>query len=296
MATTHWPGPQSWASAWAWVGTTLILAFLFSGQAVLQAASPHSHSFPAVANVSGTVSGSDGVPLVGVSIRVKGTTAGALSGEGGAFKVDVPDGATTLIFSYFGYETTEVEIGGRTTLEVILPAAETSLDEVVLVGYGTQKKSDLTGSVASIKGDAIRSVIAGNPTSALQGKMSGIQIENNGGEPGGAANVFVRGVSSLTNSFPLYVIDGTFADNMNFINPKDIERIEVLKDASAAAIYGSRAANGVVLVTTKRGEYNSEPQISVDVRGGVDLPSRQLDFLTGPEFVAYRQQREANDG
>ncbi|MFK7920990.1 MAG: SusC/RagA family TonB-linked outer membrane protein [Bacteroidia bacterium] len=248
-----------------------------------------------IVSVSGTVTGDEGQGLVGVSIRVKGTNTGALSGEGGNYKLNVPDGANTLTYSYFGYETMEVEVDGRTTIDVQLVASANSLDEVVVVGYGTQKKSDLTGSVVSIKGEDIRAIVAGNPTSALQGKMAGIQVENNGGEPGGAANVFVRGVSSLTNSFPLYVIDGTFADNMNFINPKDIDRIEVLKDASAAAIYGSRAANGVVIISTKRGK-TGPPTISVDLRAGMERSSRMLDFLDGPEFVAYRAQREINDG
>ncbi|MEO0900296.1 MAG: TonB-dependent receptor [Bacteroidota bacterium] len=246
--------------------------------------------------VSGTVTNDDGEPLVGVTVRVKGTAIGALSGDGGKYSINVPEGSTTLLFSYIGFKTAEIDVAGRSSIDVRLEVSDESLEEVVLVGYGTQKKSDLTGSVTSIKGDEIRSIIAGNPTSALQGKLSGIQIENNGGQPGGAANVFVRGVSSLTNSFPLYVIDGTFAENMNFLNPKDIERIEVLKDASAAAIYGSRAANGVVIISTKRGQTNSPPTVSLDMRVGLETPTRLLDFLDGPEFVAYRNQREANDG
>ncbi|MCI4667689.1 MAG: TonB-dependent receptor [Bacteroidia bacterium] len=247
------------------------------------------------AKVEGTVTDGDGQALVGVSIRIKDTQLGTISQDGGKFSLNVPEGKSVLIFSYYGFKTLEEDIAGRNVVNVSLESETTSLDEVVVVGYGTQKKSDLTGSVSSIKGDEIRSLIAGNPTSALQGKLAGIQIENNGGQPGGAANVFVRGVSSLTNSFPLYVIDGTFAENMNFLNPKDIERIEVLKDASAAAIYGSRAANGVVIITTKRGAYDSKPTVSLDMRIGVETPSRTLDFLDGPGFVAYRQQREEND-
>lgn len=199
------------------------------------------------------------------------------------------------MFSYTGYKAQEVDVTGQSVVDVTLQPDAEILDEVVVIGYGTVRKSDLTGSVASIGGDELIALVVGNPTSALQGKLSGVQVENNGGEPDGAANVFMRGISSLTNSFPLYVIDGTFADNMNFVNPKDIDRIEVLKDASAA-IYGSRAANGVVIISTKRGEEGSAPRVNFDLCTGVETPARLLEFLDGPEFVAYRQQRDVNDG
>ncbi len=248
------------------------------------------------AQVTGVVTDDTGEALIGVNILVKGTTTGTTSDLDGSYSLNLPADANTLVFSYTGFETTEVNVDGRSSVDVILGQDSELLEEVVVIGYGTVKKSDLTGSVASIGGSELTAVVAGNPTSALQGKVSGVQIENNGGEPGGASNVFVRGVSSLTNSFPLYVIDGTFADNMNYINPKDIDRIEVLKDASSAAIYGSRAANGVVIVSTKRGSSDGKPRISLDVRGGTESPARTLDFLNGQEFVAYRNQREANDG
>ncbi len=247
-------------------------------------------------SVRGTVSDEAGSPLVGVKILIKNTTRGTLTDENGQFVIEVPSPQSKLFFSYFGYEMEEVAVEGQQEITLQMVPDETSLGEVVVVGYGTQKKSNLTGSVVSIKGEEIQSIIAGNPTSALQGKLAGIQIENNGGQPGGAANVFVRGVSSLTNSFPLYVIDGTFTDNMNYLNPKDIDRIEVLKDASAAAIYGSRAANGVVIISTKRGQYNTPTTVNVDARVVGEVTARILDFLDGPDFVAYRQQREANDG
>lgn len=246
--------------------------------------------------VSGIVKDDTGEALIGVSILVKGTSTGTASDWDGSYTLKVPDGNNTLVFSYTGYKPMEVQIDGRTNIDVVMSVDAQVLDELVVIGYGTVKKSDLTGSVASLSGAELTSIASGNPTSTLQGKISGVQIENNGGEPGGAANVFVRGVSSLTNSFPLYVIDGTFADNMNYLNPKDIERMEVLKDASAAAIYGSRAANGVVIITTKRGKTNTAPQVNLDIRAGIESPDKYLDFLNGEEFVAYRNQREANDG
>jgi len=249
-----------------------------------------------VASVKGVVKDSDGIPLIGVNILVKGTSSGTVSDVDGSYSLNVPDGSNILVFSYTGYKTLEINVDGRTTIDIVMKSDAELLDEIVVIGYGTVRKSDLTGSVASLDGAELTSLAVGNPTSALQGKIAGVQIENNGGEPGGAANVFVRGVSSLTNSFPLYVIDGTFADNMNYLNPKDIDRIEVLKDASAAAIYGSRAANGVVIVSTKRGSENSTPTVRLDVRTGVESPDNTLDFLNGQEFIAYRNQREANDG
>ncbi len=246
--------------------------------------------------VSGVVKDASGETLIGVSILVKGTSTGTVTDIDGSYSLTVPDGSNTLVFSYTGYETVEINVDGRTNIDVILGEDSEILDEVVVIGYGTVKKSNLTGAVASIGGEELTSVVVGNPTSALQGKISGVQVENNGGAPGGDANVFIRGISSLTNSFPLYVIDGTFADNMNFVNPKDIDRIEVLKDASAAAIYGSRAANGVVIISTKRGNEGGAPKVSLDIRSGVESPDNMLEFLNGSEFVAYRQQRDANDG
>ncbi|MEO1261721.1 MAG: TonB-dependent receptor [Bacteroidota bacterium] len=247
-----------------------------------------------VASVSGVVTDADGLPLIGVNVVIKGTATGTVTDVDGSYSLDCPDGGT-LVFSYTGYKDVEIVPGTRTVVDVVMTSNTELLDEVVVIGYGVVKKSDLTGSVASLDGAELTALAVGNPTSALQGKLSGVQVENNGGEPGGAANVFVRGISSLTNSFPLYVIDGTFADNMNFLNPNDIDRIEVLKDASAAAIYGSRAANGVVIIQTKRGGKDA-PRVSLNIRGGVEMPSKMLDFLNGADFVDYRNQREANDG
>jgi len=245
--------------------------------------------------VTGNVSDADGEPLIGVNILVKGTSSGTVTDYDGNYELTVPGEETILIFSYTGYSTQEITVGSQRSIDVVLAGDAELLEEVVVIGYGVVRKSDLTGSVAKIGGEELTAIVAGNPTSALQGKLSGVQVENNGGEPGGATNVFVRGVSSLTNSYPLYVIDGTFADNMNFVNPKDIKSIEVLKDASAAAIYGSRAANGVVLVTTKRGSSDGTPSISLDIRNGIDAPARTLDFLDGDQFAQYRNQLEEND-
>ena len=246
--------------------------------------------------VSGTILDEDGQGVIGASIVVTGTTVGTITDIDGGFTLNVPEGSNQLTVSYIGYKTQTIDLNGQTVLSLILENDSELLDEVVVVGYGVQRKSDLVGSVASIDGSELTSLAVGNPTSALQGKMSGIQVENNGGAPGGASNVFIRGVSSLTNSYPLYVIDGTFAEDMSFLNPKDIESIEVLKDAASAAIYGSRAANGVVIVSTKRGSNNGKTNVTLDVRGGVESATKMLDLLDGPGFIDYRNQLEQNDG
>ncbi len=246
--------------------------------------------------LTGTVVDAGGLAIIGANISVPNTDVGTVSDVDGTFNLAIPAGSDEIQVSFLGYQTQRVSVNNMSNISIIMIEDTEVLDEVIVVGYGTQKKSDLVGSVASINGSDLKALVVGNPTSALQGKMAGIQIENNGGAPGGDANVFVRGVSSLTNSFPLYVIDGTFADNMNFLNPKDIESIEVLKDASSAAIYGSRAANGVVIITTKRGSDDGQTKVSLDIRGGVESPTKMLDLLNGQEFIQYRNQVEANDG
>jgi len=247
-------------------------------------------------SVSGVVTDETGEPLIGAAVQAKGSPTGTITDIDGSYTLSVPPGTTTLVYSYTGYAEQEVAINGRSKIDLAMLVDSEILDEVVVVGYGVVRKSDLTGSVASLDGADIRSVVTGNPTSSLQGKLPGVQVENNGGQPGGDANVFVRGVSSLTNSYPLYVVDGTVVENMNYLNPKDIESMEVLKDASSAAIYGSRAANGVVIITTKKGSSDGMPQLTLDVRGGSEAPSKMLDYLNGSEFVQYRRQLEANDG
>ncbi len=246
--------------------------------------------------VNGIVKDASGVEVIGASVLANGTTVGTITDLDGSFSLNVPSGVDAITISYLGYESQSIVLNGRSFIDVILASDNQLLDEVVVIGYGTQKRSDLIGSVASIDGSDLKALAVGNVTSALQGKLAGVQVENNGGAPGGDSNVFVRGVSSLTNSFPLYVIDGTFADNISALNPKDIESIEVLKDASSAAIYGSRAANGVVLVTTKRGSNDGRTTVSLDVRAGVESATRMLDLLDGQQFAQYRNQLELNDG
>ncbi|GAA4942466.1 TonB-dependent receptor [Algibacter agarivorans] len=245
--------------------------------------------------VSGTVTDGE-FPLPGVNIIVKNTSNGSTTDFDGNYSLNDVSSTDIIVFSYVGYKTQEVTIGNQTTINVVLVEDAASLDEVVIVGYGTSNKRELTGSVGTIKGDAIATTVAGNPTSALQGKLTGIQVENPGGKPGAKGNVFIRGVNSLSNADPLYIVDGLFVDDMSYVNPQDIENISVLKDAAAAAIYGSRAANGVVLIKTNHGRKNRDLEVTFNSRIGFDTPSKKLDFINGQQYTDYLNQRFANDG
>ncbi len=244
--------------------------------------------------VSGSVSDAAG-PLIGVTIIEKGTTNGVTTDFDGKYALTVSDGAV-LIYSFIGYVSQEIAVGARAVIDVTLLEDVQALEEIVVVGYGTTKRPEFTGSVATIKKDDIVNVIASNPTTSLQGRLVGVQVESFGGQPGGSANVFIRGVNSLSNASPLYVVDGLFVDNMDWINPNDIENISVLKDAAASAIYGARAANGVILITTNHGKEAGVPKVSVSSRIGVDTPSKKLDYISGQQFTDYLNQRFENDG
>ena len=230
-------------------------------------------------SVSGTVT--DGqFPLPGVNIIVKNTGNGTTTDFDGNYTLENLKASDVIVFSYVGYKTQEITVGNKATIDVVLVEDAASLEEVVIVGYGTSNKRELTGSVGTIKGDAIITTVAGNPTATLQGRLTGIQVENPGGRPGGSGNVFIRGVNSLSNADPLYIVDGLFVDNMNYVNPNDIENISVLKDAAAAAIYGSRAANGVVLIKTKHGRSGQRFGSYIEVQELVLIhQAKKLDFI-----------------
>ncbi|WP_298474567.1 TonB-dependent receptor [uncultured Maribacter sp.] len=245
--------------------------------------------------VSGTVSDADG-PLPGVNIVVKGTTNGVTTDFDGNYAIADVAQDGILVFSYIGYATQEIALNGKSSLNVTMQADAQALSEVVIIGYGTSNKRELTGSVSTIKKDAIVNVVASNPTTALQGKLSGIQVESFGGQPGGRANVFIRGVNSLSNASPLFVVDGLFVDNMDYVNANDIQDISILKDAAASAIYGARAANGVVLIKTTHGQKNRATEVTLNTRVGFDTPSKKLDYINGEQYADYLNQRFVNDG
>jgi TonB-linked SusC/RagA family outer membrane protein len=239
--------------------------------------------------VSGQVTDESNLPLPGVTVVVKGTTQGAVTDSDGRYTLtDVPADAV-LSFSFVGMKSQEVAVAGKPTINVKLIEESIGLEEVVAIGYGTVKKSDLTGSVGSIESDIIAKTTLPDATSALQGRVAGVNIEQNVGKPGGSFDVTIRGLSSISNNnSPLYVIDGIpTTSGLNDLNPNDIEKIDVLKDASATAIYGSRGANGVIIVSTKKGKAN-KLTISYDGYYGYRAPVNLPDMMTGPEYVQWR--------
>jgi len=247
-------------------------------------------------NVSGTVTDSKTKEaLPGVNILVKGTTNGTSTNSDGHFNLSVPSLQDTLVFTYIGYQTQTVPIAGRSQIDISLKTQILSEGEVVVVGYGTQKKSNLTGAIGSVSGDEVGNISESDPTSLLQGKVPGVRIENGGGQPGGDVTVVIRGTGTFGNDQPLYVIDGNITNSMSFLNPDDIESIEVLKDASAAAIYGNRAANGVIIVTTKKGS-SGKTRVHFSSNVGVQQPSNTFDFLNARQYADFMNKANDNDG
>jgi TonB-linked SusC/RagA family outer membrane protein len=238
--------------------------------------------------VSGRVTDGAGLPLPGVNILVKGTTTGTTTDVNGAYRLEVVNQEAILVFSFIGYVTQEIAVNNRTTIDVTLTEDVQSLDEVVVVGYGTQKRSDLTGAISSITNEDLQQTPAGNFLEQSQGRLAGVDIVRANGAPGAPVQIRIRGNRSINASNePLYVIDGIpTTANINDFNPNDIESIEVLKDASAVAIYGSRGANGVVLITTKRGR-EGKPVISYSGYYGVKQPIEDLNLMNGQQFAEY---------
>lgn len=243
--------------------------------------------------IEGTVkSNEDNEALPGVSVLVKGTTNGITTGIDGKYKLTVPDKAT-LVFSFVGYEAQEVKVGNQSIVDVTLQLDNALLEEVVVVGYGSQKKSDITGAVSSIKAEELTAFPLENAEQALQGRAAGVVVQsNNGGEPGAPISIRIRGNTSISaSSSPLIVVDGFVGAAMP--QPADIESMEVLKDASATAIYGSRGSNGVVMVTTKKGK-SGKTSVEVNSNYSVQNTANRLDLLNASEFAAYQQVANPN--
>lgn len=231
--------------------------------------------------VGGKVTDTDGQPLAGVTVALKGGTAGTVTNEDGSFSLTLPSLNGVLVFSFLGYESQETALNGRNYVQVSLKQIVSDLEEIVVVGYGTQRKSDLTGAVASVNMSKLDSEVkVTNAIQAMEGQLAGVQIQRTmGDDPGRGPRVQIRGVGSISaGSSPLYVIDGFPTDNMDDLNPSDIETIDILKDASATAIYGSRGANGVVLITTKRGKAN-EAVINAEAYYGLSWLSKRPDLM-----------------
>jgi len=270
--------PKQW-----WLFTLLVVSFGFAHGQV---------------TVSGQVtSASDNTPLVGVSVVLKGTQTGTLTNDEGKFSINVPNSNSVLMFSYIGYERKEVVVGNQNTLNISLNPSETFLDEVVVIGYGTVKKSDLTGAVATVSPKSFENQPLTRVEDALQGRAAGVIVAKANGQPGSNFKVRIRGVNSITgNNSPLVVVDGIQGIDLSTINPGDIESIDVLKDASATAIYGIRGSNGVIMVTTKKG--SGQGKINVDYFATLSQVPRFLPTLADhpADFARLENIRRINVG
>lgn len=246
--------------------------------------------------ISGTVTDHNGNPLVGVTIVIPGTSSGTVTDVNGAFQINASEGADSLMVSYIGYGSRKIPIGSGNQLHIVLQASSSSLNELVVIGYGTQRKKDLTGAIASVSSEDFQKGTITSPSQLIAGKISGVSITSNGGAPGAGSTIRIRGIASLNgNQDPLIVIDGVplskggisgVANPLSLINPNDIANITVLKDASAAAIYGSRASAGVILITTKSGT-GGKPKFNFSTSLSFATIPRTIDVLSPDQFRAY---------
>lgn len=242
--------------------------------------------------IHGTVTAADTKEtLPGASVLLKGTTTGAVSDLDGKYTIKVPQSGAVLVFSYVGYQDQAVTVGEKTELNVELTVKKTSLDEVVVIAYGTVKKSDLSGSVGTIKSEDLTKITALNPVQSLQGQVSGVQVTSISGTPGENPMVRIRGTGTIYGASPIYVVDGVILDDISFINSSDIQSMEILKDASATAMYGARGANGVILVTTKSGSKEVGKTIfNFSAEASMQRLSHKIDLLGGRDFAIYANE------
>lgn len=245
--------------------------------------------------VTGKVTDEKGDGLPGVNILIVGSQQGTSTDQNGQFQLNVPDGNVTLRFSFIGYVSQDAVVGNSSVINVSMAPDVNALKEVVVVGYGTQEKKDVTGAVSSVKGTDFQNLPSGGAQQALQGRAAGVNIIRNGGAPGDAGTIQIRGFGTVNNADPLVVIDGVPAGSMNDVNPNDIESIEILKDASASAIYGTRAANGVIIITTKRGSFDNPIGVTINGYAGVTNRIKILDMLDAPTLSSLKREAYTND-
>ncbi len=253
--------------------------------------------------VTGTVTdGRTGETMPGVNVivvgseEVAGNTIGTQTNVEGEYSVRVPESLNTLRFSFIGYQTVDVEIDGRTEIDVTMEAVAIMGEELVVVGYGVQRAEEVTGSVGRIRSQSIETQPVSNLADALQGMTGSLTLQRDSGEPGAGSRINIRGISTMNNNSPLIVIDGVVGGDLSHIAPQDIEDISVLKDAGSAAIYGSRAASGVILITTRGGQRNTEPQVSFSNRTGVNVPDIRYEPVSGYQNAILRNQMLVNSG
>ncbi|MBC8085036.1 MAG: SusC/RagA family TonB-linked outer membrane protein, partial [Hymenobacter sp.] len=284
---------------------------LFMTGLVAWAAAPSALFAQAPQTIKGTVTdGANGEGLPGVSVVVKGTTIGTTTNGDGTYSLPVANDDATLVFSYVGFQTQETSVKGRSTIAISLQTDQKALEEVVVIGYGSVKKSDVTGSVASVRTEDLLRTIPTSINQGLQGQVAGVQVNRSDGAPGAGISLTIRGANSISGgSEPLYVIDGipftspapTSATDsqrqstnaLSYINPQDIESMEILKDASATAIYGSRGANGVVLITTKKGKAGQD-RIEVTANTSISAISKRVKVLDAYNYALFQNEAYEN--
>jgi len=244
--------------------------------------------------ITGTVTDKNG-PIPGTNVVVTGTTIGTITDFEGKYSITVPQGAQSLTFSFIGMEPQEISIGTLTQINVTMAELAIGLEEVVVIGYGTIRKSDLTGAISKVSSDVLVKLPVSSVSQALQGRVAGVRVINSQ-EPGGGSIIRIRGIGTINNSNPLYVIDGFPTDGINHLSPNDIDHIEILKDASATAIYGSRGANGVVLITTKSGNFERKATVSVNAFIGREKEVGRYDMLDATEYAILFKEALDNNG
>ena len=262
----------------------VVLLFLFC-------AIPFGMSF-AQSTIKGTVNDETGEPVIGASVKVQGTNEGAITDLDGNFTVKAASDAT-LNITYVGYVSQTVKVGGKTNLTITMKEDNTTLNDVVVIGYGTQKKKLVTGATVQVKGDDIAKLNTTSALEAMQSSTPGVQITSSSTQPGKGFKVYIRGIGTIGDAQPLYVIDGVAGGDINSINPNDIESIDVLKDAASAAIYGSRAANGVILVTTKQGKVG---KVEVTYNGSIGWSNvyKRPQLLNAQQFKTIMNEYSFN--
>ena len=261
--------------------------------------------------VTGTVTDDEGTPLIGASIFAKGTTSGTVTDIDGNYSFNPPANTELIVVTYTGFEPQEVSIDGRSQIDVVLLESSTTLDQVVVTGYGTQTRRRLTTSIASVDAAALENVPTTTFEGALQGRLPGVTINSNAGTLGAQTSIRVRGIGSINgDNQPLFVVDGIIINSdiegsalggpgtspLVNINPNDIESIDVLKDAASAAIYGSRGSNGVILITTKSGKFNQKAVVSINQQIGFTKPTATYDLLSGPQYAELYNRALAVNG
>lgn len=267
----------------------VILSVLFCAVSSFQVMAQHQ--------VSGTVTDeATEEPLPGVNIIIEGTTIGTSTGPDGTYQLEIPSSDQALVYSYIGYQSVTINIDGRNEIDVSLSEIELVGEELVVVGYGTQRRRDVTGSVSRISGDRITKVATQSVDQALQGLAAGVQVTPSSGAPGAGSVIRIRGVGTLGDASPLFVVDGMTTDNINYLNPNDIESVDILKDASATAIYGSRGANGVILITTNSSNLERPTEFSVNYYRGFQNVARTVPVTNAREYATLANEVAENQG